>query len=130
MEEEPSKSESLECNVKLHVSVNVAFAMRRPRSRFLTRDDSTYVMVLEKRNYEVYADIGIFPGTLFRKLRIFDTGAGPTFIRSANLPPVSPIQPPALTSIADANCRPLRTSDMTELTLRLGNHMRKVQFVV
>lgn len=53
-----------------------------------------------------------------------------TSFKIANLPPVSPIFQAPLPSIADGNKRSLRTSGLTELTVRLGTRVSKVQFNV
>lgn len=42
---------------------------------------------MRKRNYKVYADIGINRPVLVPRLVVLDTGAGPSFIRASELRP-------------------------------------------
>ena len=45
------------------------------------------VMTLSRRNYKVYAGLGLTPAILLRQLTILDTGAGSNFVRADTLPP-------------------------------------------
>lgn len=44
------------------------------------------ILVLAKRNYKVYADIGITKSLIRRALPMLDREAGPNFIRRSELP--------------------------------------------
>ncbi|CAN8072774.1 unnamed protein product [Agarophyton chilense] len=87
---------------------------------------------MQKRNYKVYADIGLDKELLTRRLTVLDTGAGPNFIRMPELGPTNqertrygPLQ-----DIRDANRNAVRTLGAVKLPVRIGHYLVKVKFVV
>ncbi|CAN8075289.1 unnamed protein product [Agarophyton chilense] len=46
-----------------------------------------FIMIMQKRNYKVYADIDSDKDLLTRRLTVLDTGGGPSFIRISELGP-------------------------------------------
>ena len=86
---------------------------------------------MRKRNFEVYADIGVGPNLLARKHSVVDTGAGPNFIRKDELPlGVDVIRHGPLPNVADANNNPIRMTGLADLVVRLGTRIAKVEFIV
>ena len=82
---------------------------------------------MRKRNFIVYADIGVTP----RKLSVVDTGAGPNFIRKDELPlGVDVIRHGPLPNVADANSNPIRMTGLVDFVVRLGIHISKTEFIV
>ena len=87
--------------------------------------------MLKKRNYNVYADIGVDTRLLSRRVAILDTGAGPNFIHRDALPPdVEVLKQGQLPSIADANNRPLTMSGRVDLVVQLGYTRVRAEFLV
>ena len=87
--------------------------------------------MLKKRNYKVYADIGVDTRLLSRRVAILDTGAGPNFIHRDALPPdVEVLKQGQLPSIADANNRPLSMSGRVDLFVQLGYTRVRAEFLV
>ena len=89
-------------------------------------------MTLSRRNYKVYADLGLTIAILLRQLTILDMGAGSNFVRADTLPPgwESLMIPGEVTTIADENGRPFRTIGQIQLVVRLGSRTMKCKFVV
>ena len=89
-------------------------------------------MLLAKRNYKVYADIGYGPSLTVRQVAALDTGAGPNFIRKDELPAtaLSQIRHTELPRVTDANRNPIRMRGAISLTARLGKYLCKVDFLV
>ena len=106
--------------------------IRRPWKRVTTPGNPTLVMVMARRNYKVYANIGVTVPLMQRMLAILDTGAGPNFIRRSELPKGSEafMASGPLPNICDANNNPLRTIGMTKLPVRLGRLLVRVEFIV
>ena len=79
------------------------------------------VLVLARKTYKIFADIGPTVGLMRRVLSVLDTGAGMNLIRKSELPAgletflsFGPTQ-----GIGYANNRPLRTVGTTKMPLRL-----------
>ncbi|CAN8069585.1 unnamed protein product [Agarophyton chilense] len=89
-------------------------------------------MVVSKRNYKVYADIGSDRNLLSRRLTILDTGAGPNFLRESELAPadLERIRYGPLRDIRDANKNALKTLGTVRLVVRLGRFVVLVDFIV
>ena len=89
------------------------------------------VLVIAKRNYKVYADLGVTTRIMSRAVSVLDTGAGPNFIAQELLPRGSKIQDTALESpILDANKNPLTTRGTVVLLVRLGRRLVRLRFIV
>ena len=106
--------------------------LQRPWRRFSPPRAPDSIMLLSKRNYKVYADIGYDSTLSVRRLATLDTGAGPSFIRKDQLPPQvqSRIRRKELPSIVDANRKPISTLGTVRLALGLGNSHCQVEFIV
>lgn len=106
--------------------------LRRPwrRTRRLRQLDR--VMIMTKRNYKVYADIGPDIQRVRRLVSVLDTGAGRNFIRRSELPPgvEDRMRYGPLPDICDANNNPLSMLGIISLPVRLGRHLALVDFVV
>lgn len=87
---------------------------------------------MAKRNYKVYADLGVSDQYMVRQLSVLDTGAGPNFLVESLIPPHlrSRIRATPLVDIADANNRPLSTVGVIDLLVRLGHYVVKLDFLV
>ena len=87
---------------------------------------------MSRRNYKVYADIGLDSNRLTRFLTILDTGAGPNFISRAELPDEVDglIRHGPLPDICDANSNPLDMIGTVKLPVRLGHFLCLVEFIV
>ncbi|PXF42205.1 hypothetical protein BWQ96_08073 [Gracilariopsis chorda] len=92
--------------------VQLDSALKRPWRGYVDMPRKTdYVMIMARRNYKVYADIGSSKSLLSRRLAVLDTGAGPNFIRLYELQSDerSRIQEACLPDIRDANKRPIKS---------------------
>lgn len=89
-------------------------------------------MIMARRNYKVYADIGSSKSLLSRRLAVLDTGAGPNFIRLSELQSdeQARIQEACLPDIRDANKRPIKSLGTIKLVVQLGNHVVMLPFIV
>ena len=106
--------------------------IRRPCYRVRRRDSPEKILVLARKTYKVYADIGPTIGLMSRVLSVLDTGAGPNLVRKSELPPgmetlisFGPTQ-----DIGDANNRPLRTLGTIRMPVRLGRFVAAADFNV
>ena len=106
--------------------------VRRPWYRVKRRECLEKILVLARKNYKVFADIGPTVGLMSRVLSVLDTGAGPNLIRKSELPQgletlvsFGPTQ-----DIGDANNRPLRTVGTIRMPVRLGLFVATAEFVV
>ena len=83
---------------------------------------------MAKRNYKVYADLGLNASLQAKKLTILDSGAGPNFIRKSELPLgfEDRIKYGPLPSVNDANNNPVRMVGLIDLVVRLGNRLVNV----
>ena len=90
------------------------------------------LLVMARRNYKVYADVGLNRPLLTRRLTVLDTGAGPNFIRKDELPPgfESRLRYGPLLNIGDANNNPLSMLGVISLIVRLGTFLVKLDFIV
>lgn len=88
--------------------------------------------VMTKRNYKVYADLGLDPYRMFRVLTILDTGAGPNFVRQAELLDELDryIRHGPLPEIFDANNKPLPMVVSVKLPVKVGTFLDIVGFIV
>ena len=77
--------------------------------------------MLRKRNYKVYADIGLSTEAMTRRLSILDTGAGPNVIRRSDVPTSVVWQAALDLQLRGANNKPLRISGMVTLCVRLDS---------
>ena len=89
-------------------------------------------MVMAKRNYKCYAELGLHPYLLTRKLTVLDTGAGPNFIREDELPSgyAEQLKNGPVPSVCDANRNPVRIKGTVDLLVRMGEHLARVKFNV
>lgn len=89
-------------------------------------------MVMAKRNFKVYADVGPSTSLLSRKLAVLDTGAGPNFIRKSELLPgyETHVRYGPLPHISDANSNPIKMTGYIDQVARLGTRLVKVTFIV
>ncbi|CAN8069066.1 unnamed protein product [Agarophyton chilense] len=89
-------------------------------------------MIVSKRNYKVYIDIGSDRNLLSRRLTILYTGAGPNFIREPELAPadLELIRYGPLPDIRDANKNAVKTLGTVRLVVRLGRFVVLVDFIV
>ena len=106
--------------------------IRRPWYRVRRTECPEKILVLARKNYKVYADIGPTVGLMSRVLSVLDTGAGPNLVRKSELPPgmetlvsFGPTQ-----DIGDANNRPLRTLGTIRMPVRLGKFVAAAEFIV
>lgn len=95
------------------------FKLQRPWRTVRSVNHPDRFMVMERRNYKAYADIGLRPGLRHPKLVSLDTGAGPKFVRSSELPQeeINFISYGPLPDSCDANYNTLGT------TIRLGRYI-------
>ena len=95
-------------------------------------DHPETVLSLSRRNYKVYADLGISTSILVRQLTILDTGQAPISYLSTRSRPgwEALVIPGAIPTIADANGRTLRTSGQIPLVVRLGDRTMRCTFIV
>ena len=97
-------------------------------------DDKTVekFCTLSRRNYKVYADLGLTTSITVRQLTILDTGAGSNFVRTDTLPKgwESLLEPGEIPTFADANGRPLRAYGTVTLVVRLATRTMKCKFIV
>ena len=89
-------------------------------------------MIMARRNYKVYADLGLTPEFLAKQLAVLDTGAGPNFIHKDALPLgyerfLKQGPPP---NIVDANRRPIAVNGVIHLCVQLGTRLVKLAFYV
>ena len=84
--------------------------VRRPWYRVRRRVCSENILVLARKNYEVYTDIGPMVG-LMRILSVLDTCARPNLVRKSEFPAgmETPVSFGPTQDIGDANTRSLRT---------------------
>ena len=106
--------------------------VRRPWYRVKRSECPEKILVLARKNYKVFADIGTTAGLMSRVLSVLDTGAGPNLIRKSELPAgletlvsFGPTQ-----DIGDANNRPLRTVGTIKMPMRLGRFVVTAEFIV
>ena len=85
--------------------------VQRPWYRVKRRECPEKILVVARKNYKVYADIGPTIGLMSRVLSVLDTGAGPNLVRKSELPAgmESLVSYGPTQDIGDANNRPLRT---------------------
>ena len=90
------------------------------------------ILILARKHYKVFADIGPTVGLMSRVLSVLDTGAGPNLIQKSELPSgletlvsFGPTQ-----DIGDANNRPLRTVGTIKMPVRLGHFVAVAEFLV
>ena len=106
--------------------------IRRPWYRVKRRECPEIFLVLARKNYNVFADIGPTVGLMSRMLSVLDTGAGPNLIRKSKLlagletlVSFGPTQ-----DIGDANNRPLRTVGTIRMPVRLGRFVATAEYIV
>ena len=106
--------------------------VRRPWYRVKRRECLEKILVLARKKYKVFADIGPMVGLMSRVLSVLDTGAGPNLIQKSELPAgletllsFGPTQ-----DIGDANNRPLRTVGKIKMPVRLGHFVATAEFIV
>ena len=89
-------------------------------------------MVMAKRNYKCYADYGLVPELLARKLTVLDTGAGPNVIPKDELPPpyMEKMRTGTSLNIRDANRTPIPIAGTIDLVVRIGSRITRVAFLV
>ncbi|CAN8071373.1 unnamed protein product, partial [Agarophyton chilense] len=106
--------------------------LRRPWIRIRNNRIPDRVLVMAKRNYKVYADLGLHTQFMVRHLTVLDTGAGPNFIVESLLPPPlrSIIRSETVPDVLDANNNPLKTAGVIDLVIRLGRMVVKLTFIV
>ena len=111
--------------------------LRRPwrlnNGRFSPDDNFVEtVCTLSRRNYKVYADLGLTTSIIVRSFTILDTGAGSNFVRTDTLPKgwESLLEPGEIPTIADGNGRPPRTCGAVTLVVRLATRANKCKFIV
>lgn len=79
------------------------------------------VMKMSKRNYKVYADIGVAKISTLLVCAILDNGAGPNFIHRDKLPTTgSKIKPGQGPIIIDATGRPVNIVGKVSIYVRFG----------
>lgn len=110
-----------------HLSV-----LRRPWRRVDDARHPERILVMRKRNYKVYAELGLTSQFMVRQLTVLDAGAGPSLINSDIIPSAfgSNIRYGTVLQITDANSNPLQTAGTIELLVRLENCLSKVEFIV
>ena len=89
--------------------------------------------MLARRNYKVYADLGISTRVTTRHLSVLDTGAGSSFIRRSDLPPNADkriVKLDAKMRVRDANNRLLPIVGKVALFVRLGSRLERITFYV
>ena len=89
-------------------------------------------MVMAKRHYKVYADVGLTSYQLVKQLSVLDSGSGPNFVRSDVLPDGFEryLKSGPVLAVCDANRNPIRTIGRIDLVVRLGTRLVKLEFVV
>ena len=89
------------------------------------------VLLMKKRNYKTYCDIG--PNRLLMRkiLSVSDTGAGPNFIRKDELPPEAEIDTSSnLPDVLDANYNLIHMLGTTQQVVRLRHLVESLSFIV
>ena len=106
--------------------------IRRPWYRFKRRECPEKILVLARKNYKVFADIGPTVGLMSRVLSVLDTSPGPNLIRKSELPAglETLVSFGPTKDIGDANNRPLHTVDTIRMPVRLGRFVGTAEFIV
>ena len=106
--------------------------VRRPWYRVRRRECPEKILVLARKHYKVYADIGPKVGLMSRVLSVLDTGAGPNLVRKSELPAgMETLVSFGLTQdIGDENNRLLRTVGTIKMPVRLGCFVTMAEFIV
>ena len=107
--------------------------LRRPWQQVKSHDDPEAVFVLAKRNYKVYANIGLDTRHMTRFMTVLDTGAGSSFIRLGEIPHGmrDRIQPlPSEANIRNASGKPVPIMGTIDLQVQIGSTLEKVTFLV
>lgn len=114
------------------VSSETISVLRRPWIRYRNLGIPDRALVLAKRNYKGYADVGLPNPYMGRQLSVVDTGALPNLINLELVPPAlrAHIRCGPGLDIADANDKPQKTVGYVHLVLRLGTFMFQLEFVV
>ena len=106
--------------------------VRRPWYSVKRRECPEKILVLARKNYKVFADIGPTVGLMSRVLSVLDNGAGPNLNRKSGLPAgletlvsFGPTQ-----DIGDANNGPLRTVGTIRMPVRIGRFVATAEFIV
>ena len=106
-------------------------ALQRPWIRCSSEHGRHHIFLMRKRNFKFYADIGVTPHLLARKLSAVDTGARPKFIRKDELQlVVELIRHGPLHNVADANNNSITMTGLVDLLVRLGSRIAKAEFIV
>ena len=107
--------------------------LSRPWRRIINKKEPETVFVLAKRNYKVYAYLGLTKKSTNRYMVVLDTGAGSSFIRRNALPSeawklIRPLH--STVRIRDANNRSLNIQGTVNLTCTVGGRSEIVTFYV
>ena len=89
--------------------------------------------ILAKRNYKVYANVGMSTKNMRRFVAALDTGAGSSFIRQDELPQhmqknIEPFQQQV--DIRNVTGKPVPISGTIRLSVQIGSKTEKFQFLV
>ena len=105
--------------------------LRRPWRLLKSKIDGR-VLMMAKRNYKIYADIGLQKQLLAKKVAVLDTGAGPNCVRESDLPPgyEASMRYGPVPNIGDANNKPIAMKGYIAMLLRVGHFIVKTDFLV
>ena len=106
--------------------------VQRPWYRVKRRECREKILVLVRKTYRVFADIGPTVGLMSRVLSVLDTGAGPSLIRKFELPAglETLVSFGRTQEIGDAHNRLLRTVGTITMPVRLGRFGATAEFMV
>ena len=107
--------------------------LQRPWRRIHWNTELEAVYILAKRNYKVYANIGMITKNMRRFVAILDAGAGSSFIRQEELPQhmqknIEPLQQQV--NIKNETGKPVSIAGTIRLSVQIGAKTEEVQFLV
>ena len=107
--------------------------LQRPWHRIGNTAEPETVFILAKRNYKVYANLGLTSSNMKRFTTILDTGAGSSFIRLDEIPHpmrnhITPTREEV--TIRNASGKPVPILGTIRLSVQVGRKTEKVDFLV
>lgn len=108
-----------------NITINRTWRRRTPPAL------SDAVLTMKRRNYKVYADVGLTPSSKLRVSKVLETGFGPGFVRRDQLTPSGPIiRPGNAPMLHDAGGRPINIVGITTLQVLFVSSVENYEFNV